>query len=548
MILICFLLLPFGFADRAAITGGSCLYLGIVLGAISTAVIFFFRLGRTLSERLFFTAMTLIGVAASMLIINYVNNKAVAIAIIALIAAVIGVIVLTANEAVSDKTIIALLIILGLTIRFVYVLYTNTTERQHDGGTWYEQKDHLGYIMYWFQNGLKLPDFDVREISQYYHPPLHHLIAAGFLKLLTVLGIDSQTAREATQILPMLYSSLTMIVSCRVFRLVKLKGTPLIAAMAIICFHPTFIIFAGSINNDMLLMLLMIAAVMWGITWYREPVMKNIIPTALCIGFGMMTKLSGWMVAPAVAFLFAVVLIQNIKTPLRYLGQFAVFGVICIPLGLWWQIRNLIAFEVPITYIPDLGTDNVMYSGNIPPLEHFFSFGGGELSYVYGCISFLDAPYNEINPTLGLFKTAMFDECKNSINDTHFPQIHTTGPILFWISVILFLLCFICFIYSMARKSDNISGVERGYFAITFSVVLISYYIFAVSFPYACTYNIRYVMLLIPLCAMGLGMALQKTKTSHSVIGILFRRFMYTLTAAFCVMSYFVYTQVGSSI
>ena len=36
-ILLCGLLLPFGLADRANITAGSCIYLGVVLGAVSVA-------------------------------------------------------------------------------------------------------------------------------------------------------------------------------------------------------------------------------------------------------------------------------------------------------------------------------------------------------------------------------------------------------------------------------------------------------------------------------------------------------------------------------
>lgn len=547
-ILICFLLLPFGFGDRANITGGSCLYLGIVLGAISTAVIFFFRLGKTLFERLFFTGMMLIGIIVSMLIISYVKNKAVAIAIIALIAAVIGIIILTATNAVSDKTVIALLIFLGIAIRFVYILYTTAHDRQHDNGIWGGQEGHLGYIEYWYQNGLKLPDFDVRTRTQYYHPPLHHMLMAGLLKVLTVFGVEYNKATEAIQILPMLYSSLSMIIGYRVFRLVKLKGTPLIAATAILCFHPTFIIFGGSYNNDMLLLPFMLGAVMWGLRWYRDPRMGNIIGLALCIGLGMMTKLSGWMVAPAVAFLFLVILIKNIKKPLKYIGQYAIFGVICVPLGLWWQVRNLVKFNVPITFIPDFGPQSFMYSGNLPLTKRLFDFGNGQLSFVYGTFTPLGASYNEYNPTLGLFKTAMFDECNNSINDLHYPQIHVTGPLLFWISVVLFLLCFICFIISMVRKSEAVSGIERIYFAVLFTVVLVSYYSFAISYPHSCTFNIRYAMLLIPLCAMGMGLAMQKTKESQKAIGHWFRRFMYLLTAAFCVMSYLVYTQVGSTL
>lgn len=546
-ILICIILLPFGLADRANITAGSCIYLGVVLGAVSIAAILLFNFGKDRFEKLILCGLSLACIAACMMFIGFIKNKALAIAIIAVIIAAAAIAFIKINFEINDMVIIALLIALGIAVRFTYVLYTGVVDRQHDVADFTNTVGHAGYIKYWFENGLKLPDFDVRGYWQYYHPPFHHWLMAGFMKILTFLGVDFYKAGEASQILPMMYSSLTMIVSYRVFRMVRLKGTPLIAAMAIVCFHPTFIIFGGSFNNDMLVMLFMMAAIMWGLRWYREPVMKNIIPLALCIGLGMMTKLSGWMVAPAVAFVFLVILIKNIKKPLKYIGQYAVFGVICVPLGLWWQVRNLLLFKVPLTYVPDLGANSPMYSGNMPLAERLFSFGNGQLDYIYGSITFVGAPFNEYNPTLALFKTAMFDECANAVNDTNFPQIRITGPILFWISVVMFLTCFVCFIVSMIRKSKSINGVERFYFALLFGVILFSYYSFSIAIPLSCSFNIRFTMPLIPLCAMGLALTLQRTLDSQKAAATWFRRVMYAITAAFCCMSYLVYTQVGAT-
>ena len=60
-----------------------------------------------------------------------------------------------------------------------------------------------------------------------------------------------------------------------------------------------------------------------------------------------------------------------------------------------------------------------------------------------------------------------------------------------------------------------------------------------------CTFNIRYCMPLIPLCAMGLALVLQRSESSQNVVSTWFRRSMYALSAAFCCMSYVVYTQVS---
>lgn len=545
-ILLCALLLPFGFADRENLKTGSYVYLCAVICCVAWAVIFFFHLGRNLHEKLLLCGITTAGAFAAMMTIGYVEDQTTAIAVIALLAAVFAAVFIRRFFTLDFRVIIALLMLLGIIIRLIYVLYTGYRDRQHDVGFFNWTWGHANYIEYWYNNGLKLPDFNVTTKWQYYHPPLHHWLMALLLRVLTTMNVEYDTACEALQMLPMLYSSLLMIVCYRIFRMAGLKDNPLIAATALVCFHPTFILFGGSFNNDMLMTLLMAAAMMWGLRWYRHPVIANIIPLAICIGLSMMTKLSGWMVAPAVAFLFLIILIRNIKKPLRFIGQYAVFGVICVPLGLWWQIRNWVKFQVPVTFVHRLSNSSPIYLGNYDVSERLLNFGGRPFYYVYDAFTDYGAQYNEYNPTMGLFKTAMFDEGNNSITAEHFPQIRVTAPILYWISVVLFLLCFGCLVYALMKKSKILSSVERAYFALLAGVQLICYYWFCFSYPFTCTMNIRYCMTLIPLCAMGLGLVLSKESNSKQAKWM--KRSVYALCAVFCGMSYFVYTQIGMTI
>ena len=544
-VLLCAILLPFGYADRANLDGGCFVYLGVVLGAVSIAAIWYYRLGKDISGCLILSACAVGVIFAVMFVLSRVQNAAIAIAVIAPLIAAAAAVFIRFSFKLDYTVIIALLILLGIAIRFVYVLYTGVGDRQHDMGYFNMTADggHAGYIDYWYLNGLKLPDFDVTTMVQYYHPPLHHWLMAGLLSILTALGVPYQTAAGATQMLPMLDSALTMIVGYRIFRLVGLKEKPLTAIMAALCLHPTFILFGGSYNNDMLLTLMMLSSIMWGIRWYLEPKARNIVPLALCVGLGMMAKLSGWMVAPAIAFVFLVILIKNIRKPLRYIGQYALFGVISIPLGLWWQVRNLITHGVPLSYVLPLGENSGQYVGDIGIFQRLFSFGGGQLSSVYPAFDFYGSGYNEFNPTIGLFKTAMFDECGSRISDVNYPQITVTAPILFWLSVILFTAAFVCFVVMMIRRSGMISGVERAYFGLMFGVILVSYYMFCFTFPQTCTMNIRYAMPLIPLSLMGLGMFLQNTGGGKAAVW--FRRVMYAVCGAFGAMSYVMFTQIA---
>lgn len=452
--------------------------------------------------------------------------------------------ILYKNDRLNTKTLCMLIIISGIILRLCYVLYTNSGQRQHDVGYFNWTGGHSYYIEYWYNNGLKLPDFDVRTIWQFYHPPLHHLIMACFLKILTTLSVEYEKACEALQILPLMYSSLCMIASYKIFRSVKLKGLGLIIAISLIAFHPTFIIFAGSYNNDILCTLFILLAIVAALKWYKESTTKNIICLALCIGLGMMTKLSAWMIAPAVAFLFLVVLIKNIKNFWKYFLQFTVFAVICFPLALWWQIRNYIAFDVPITYIPNLGVHNFQYVGNIPTILRLFDFSEKLINPVY--VNFNTSGYdiNDYNPLISLFKTATFDEGAQQINDINFPQISITGPVLFWLSVVVFLIAAIAFVYFMCFKVTNIDREHRIFFIIIFAIYIVSYYSFCFAYPHVCTQNIRYCIPLIVLSAMGMGLLIQHLN-SDSLIMKTLRYALVTLSCLFCFATSIVYTQIG---
>lgn len=71
------------------------------------------------------------------------------------------------------------------------------------------------------------------------------------------------------------------------------------------------------------------------------------------------------MVAIPVAAVFLVVLVRQLRQRnWRILGQFGGFAVICFPLGLWYPVRNLVRFGVPLTYVQEMPENSVQYLGN----------------------------------------------------------------------------------------------------------------------------------------------------------------------------------------
>ncbi|MBQ6153857.1 MAG: glycosyltransferase family 39 protein [Ruminococcus sp.] len=543
---MCLLLFFFGFCEKANLTIGSYIYAGVAILAVFAGLTFLGKIGKDTKENVIIFLFAAVFSGISLFLIYYTGNSIALMLWISLFMLALFAIILKAIGQLTPRTLVMLMIAGGIMLRFVYVLYTDSSSRQHDVGYFNWTWGHANYIEYWYNNGLKLPDFDVRSIWQYYQPPLHHWLMALLLKVLTLFGMQYDMACQAIQILPMTYSALILVVSYRIFRWVKLNGLPLIIAMGVLCFHPTFVLMGGFYNNDILSMLLMLMSVMFALRWYKEPTLKKIIPIALCIGLGMMAKLSAWMAAPAIALMFLYVFVKNIKSWKRYIGQFAIFGVICAPLGLWWQIRNYFAFGVPITYVPYLSEQDAQYCGNLPWTKRLFDFGNGQLSFVYDAFSDpnFGAPYNEYNPTLGLIKTSLFGEGQNAISDIHFPLIAVTGPILFWIGSLLALLCFVAFVVMMIRKDSGLDVMSRVFFSVFTATMLLSYYLYSFKFPFTCSMNIRFCVPLITILVMGLGLLLQRFcgKTLPEKI---LRYGSIGLVCAFSIMTCVVYTQIG---
>ena len=540
----CLLLFFFGFCEKSNLRPGSYLYAGAVILLLLARLSFRSALIPDAGKRLLLFLYASVWAVTTFVLI-YANGHSTALMLwLPLLMLGMWAVLLSLRGQLDDRRALALLIAGGILLRFVYVLYTDSLSRQHDVNAWGDFSGHAPYIEYWYRNGLKLPDFDVRTRWQFYHPPLHHWLMALALRLFTGCGMEYGTACEALQILPFLYSCLTLLVCVGLFCQVGLEGLPLLTASAIVCFHPTFVLMSGSFGNDMLSVLFILLSLLLALRWYEEPTLRRILPLAFSIGLGMMAKLSAWMAAPAVALLFLVVLIRSRESWKSLLAQFVLFGLICIPLGLWWQIRNYAAFDVPLTYIPRLPMTNPQYCGNLSAAKRLFDFGGDQLRFVYFALTMYGAPYCEFNPTLGLFKSALFDECVNGVSALNFPAITVTGPILFWTGTALGLLSFGAFVFVIMRRDTGLDGVRRAFFTVFALTLLLCFYLFCFAYPYACTMNIRYCAALIPVFAMGLGLLLKHCAGGSPAQRVL-RYVSVGLAALFAFISCMVYTQIG---
>lgn len=409
----------------------------------------------------------------------------------------------------QETTQIALFLLLmgGVALRLFYVLSTSIYDRQHDVGKSGEE-GHLGYITYLYRHHA-LPNFDIRGHYQFYHPPLHHIIAAIWYGWSRFIGMSKDNALSSIQVLTLFYSGCILIVCYQIFRELKLKGIPLLIACLLITFHPTLVYFSASINNDELSLLFVLLAMLYTIRWYKSPGLKNILIIAVAIGCGMMTKLSaGFIGIPVfVVFMWKLSQQRKLRSFLLMIRNFMLFGIMAIPLGLWFPLKNYYLYHIPLNYVLYMGPDSGQFIYDYNILPRFFDLS----LYQFKDLTLQTigtGTYLEHNIWVAFLKTSMFGEWD-------FIKLHAwtewIGYSLFWVNVILVFIIMVSAVVYFVRLfvgtgqkqlSEQIPWI---FLFLTILVYLILHGFFCIGYPAVCSQDARYVAVVIPATVPFLG-------------------------------------------
>lgn len=403
--------------------------------------------------------------------------------------------------AADFESIAFLILISGFIIRALYILVAPYNISKHDLGTFTIEGNnnidsgHLGYISYLY-NYRQLPDFDPRLKWAFYNPPGFHIISAIWYGLNRFLGFSAEVCLENLQILTLAYATSIVIVVYKILIEFFEKNKILLIVLSFVSYFPFFSILGATLNNDCLATLCSMIAILYTIRWYRNQNLKNISIVAVSMGFGMFTKLNVGLLAFAIGFVFIYGSVKNIKEYKRYLMQFSLFGLICVPLGLFWPIRNYILYHMPITYIPRgsvvsqfVGEHNTFSRIALPSLK--------QISYPF--IRF-DSSL-EHNIWVQLIRTGLYDEI---MPPDATDLIHPFALGLLWISLALGVITIVLFVRTACKK--RILGKEmKLFFSIAFLTQMISFVQFCYSYPMICTMNFRYVVILILLPCLAWG-------------------------------------------
>ncbi len=413
-----------------------------------------------------------------------------------------------ASKRLNENTLVFMMILLGVLLRCGYVLLSGLYERQHDAGAYtgmgtsFVNPGHIGYIEYIYKFH-KLPDINPYELFAYYHPPLHHILSCIWLQLNVWLGVSEELAFENLQILPLLYSCLCMPVVWKILEILNVRGKGLFIGLALMAYHPATIIMAGSVNNDMLTILFMSLTILYSLKWIQNKTLKHLIPLAFSIGLGMITKLNSAVLALPVGLIFLMHFISVIKRKnkteiVKWIRNYCIFGIIVIPIGLSWIVRNLIRFgEKPGVPVP--GETSPMYTAGFSLWQRL---GIPSLADWH-----FDFPFHPIsakacsNTWAIMFHTSLFaEEYPADLSDV----LLVLCQITFLLAVILGIATAVLLAAVLFNKNTDL---EIRIFLLTgYFVMLVSFAAFVVIYPYTCSSDFRYVAICLVYISIGLGL------------------------------------------
>ncbi|MCI1721466.1 MAG: hypothetical protein LKM41_01240 [Lachnospiraceae bacterium] len=212
----------------------------------------------------------------------------------------------------------------------------------------------------------------------------------------------------------------------------------------------------------------------------------------------MMTKLNAVIIAPAIAALFLCAIFYDKRTKIEELRtQFIWFFSVCIPLGMFWPIRNLIRFGTPLFYVQSISDEWQQLAGKYTLLDRL---GLPSMQSLLHLHLTTDASL-ECNVWSQTFKSAIVDE--QAINLTYTGTYVLTVALLF-MTIILCILMHVMMIRSLIGKRMQFE--HKIFLCVAYACVLVSYLRFCFSYPVVCTMNFRYipVILIFPLVGAGL--------------------------------------------
>jgi len=426
-------------------------------------------------------------------------------------------------------------VVLGLILRAYLVFATPYDVSTHDLGFLSSQsadgigQGHLGYIEYICNSGA-LPNFSPVLRWSFYNPPAFHIAAALLLRIFLSFGFSLTLSFELVQYLPCICVFFSVMGLWAVLHTLEIKGTPSCLALAIVSFHPSLTHTALALNNDAMALALTVWAFYFALKWHKSQSLPSILGCALCIGFGMMTKLTVALIAFPIAVLFVYGFFKR-KTYLKHLMQFLIFLAVCAPIGLFWSFRNFILYKIPFNFVQKLGEGSAQYIGGhslwdrfaLPEFSDFLRIDSywspnSEIGY---------ADHNIWSQTL---RSSLFDDGALIFKSG---WERTFAVALMLLSIVLCVFAVVMCIIGVLRFK-RCEGIIRISVAVAILTNLVNFVFFCYNYPWTCSLHFRYIASLLFFFSLG---SCFWWHSSEGRISRIIKPTYALLCGAFCVLS-----------
>ena len=383
-------------------------------------------------------------------------------------------------------------------INLWYVLASWGNVRQYDYFNFYMQTD------YFLEHDFFVAHPREYLSSVYFQPPLWSGIAAGVCKIMMLLGKTEEQGFDFVRFISLFAVSGAAIVFFRLLQRFAFEKKVGIFVFALFFFMPIHSIMANLVNNDALVYFLMIGALYLGILWYDGNSWRRAAQLSTIIFLAGMTKFSGLMIVAAIAVLGIGKLLQ-VQKKQRFLvlmqGMFIVCGTL---LGFAWGIF-LLYHHLPLVP-PPLGI-------GYQDLSHY---GLWERILVWNMwkMPFADVQAGVLEPNVwgALLKTSLFGEWSW--------QGMFWAYLLYALNGILTLVLVVSF-FSLFKEKLGQNYIFNAACIVLSFAVFGAWINFWLDYPYFCSSEFRYVVILLPVSLCWFALYLSKKSPSKQTEFIL---------------------------
>jgi len=324
--------------------------------------------------------------------------------------------------------------------------------------------------------------------SVYFQPPLWGFMSGVVTKFMMLLGKAEESGFDFVRFISLFAMSGAGIIFWRLSQKFQFKDNIKLWLFTAFVFMPINAIMANLVNNDAMVYFLMMALMYATVLWYDDSSWQNSFIISGLLFVATMIKFSALMMLPALGIVGLLKLLTVKKgTRLKICGEGAVMLLGAI-LGFVWG-GFLLYHHLPLTP-PPLNNEFQNMEG-FRLTERLFSLS-------QATVPFADVRLKQFEPNvwLALVKTSLFGEWTW--------QGIIWGYILYGLGILSAVLFVISFFSLLTRPLGRDYTFNAFLIVLVFSV-LTAWINFWLDYPYFCSVEFRYTVILMPAAFLWFG-------------------------------------------